>query len=186
MNSYIALEQFARELRNNEYIEDEFDFEKHKRVIFWGVKTLGFDSDTLYESSNANEKLTLYQFLSELIDRITPRQLMTVFPIEKEYDGRKYEMKDYFYSIEKCKEHGLDVPIGNSFDFLWDYHNRDTGGFIVKYMSTLSDVTKYATGQGLMETYLAEIGVTTYTEKIIDGKSVLVENLTFNSKGKLV
>ena len=111
---------------------------------------------------------------------------MNIFPITKDYDGHKYAMKDYFYAMDKCKEHGLDKPIGNSFEFLWDYHNVCIGGFVVNYMSTLSDATRELTGQSLMQTYLAEVGVKSYSEIDVNGKTVLVENLTFNSKGELI
>jgi len=188
LNLNLALDQFSKQLNRNKHIDIDkgFDFEAHKQTILWGVRSLGYGSKELYESTSIEDKLALYQFVSDLIDRITPRQLMSIFPITKEYDGHKYEMKDYFYAMNKCKEHGLDNPISNSFEFLWDYYNRETGGFVVNYLSTLSDVTKEKAGQGLMETYLAEIGSTTYTEKVINGKRVLVENLVFNSKGKLV
>lgn len=186
MNRLIALEQFSGELIRSECIGGEFDFESHKRIIFWGVRSLGHGSEETYGASDAEERLFIYQFLTDLMDQITPRQLMSIFPINKEYDGDKYEMKDYFYTIKKCKNHGLDKPLENSFNFLWDYYNRDTGAFIVNYLSTLSDVSRKMGGQGLMETYLAEIGQSTYSEKTIKGKKVLVENLTFNSKGKLV
>ena len=184
MNSLIALDQFTKLLEK--HLEDEFEFDKHKKIIFWGVKSLGHGNQEFLKKENAGERLSLYRFVSDLIDRITPRQLINIFPITKEYDGHKYEMKDYFYAMDKCKEHGLDKPIGNSFEFLWDYWNRDVGSFVVNYLSTLSDVTKRTTGQGLMETYLAEAEIPTYTEKVINGKRVLVENLTFNSKGKLI
>jgi len=184
MNSLIALDQFTKLLEK--HLEDEFDFDKHKKIIFWGVKSLGHGNREFLKKENAEERLSLYHFVSDLIDRITPRQLINIFPIAKEYDGDKYQMKDYFYAMNKCKEHGLDKPIGNSFEFLWDYYNRDVGGFVVNYLSTLSDINKERSGQGLMESFLAESGVTTYTEKTINGRKVMVENLTFNSKGKLI
>ena len=184
MNSLIALDQFTKLLEK--HLEDEFEFDKHKKIIFWGVKSLGHGNQKFLKKENAEERLSLYRFVSDLIDRITPRQLINIFPIAKDYDGNKYEMKDYFYTMDKCKKHGLDNPIENSFEFLWDYHNEYTGGFVVKYLSTLSDMNRAMTGQGLMETYLAEAEIPTYTEKVINGKRVLVENLTFNSKGKLI
>lgn len=184
MNSLIALEQFTRLLENN--LENEFNFEKHKKIIFWGVKALGHGSKDFLKHDAEEEKLLLYQFVSGLIEKITPRQLMTIFPITKEYDGQKYETKDYFYTIKMCEKHGFDKKIGNSFEFLWDYYNRDIGGFVVNYLSTLSEAYKNKTGKGLAEAYFAEAGITTYSEKVIDGKKVLVENLQFNSKGELI
>lgn len=187
MNSIITNEQFLKELQANKNLDfdKEFDFEIHNKVIFWGVKALGRRSDSIQSEEFLYNTMHLYQFTINMLNKITPRQLMNIFPITKIYDGNKYESKDYFYSMDKCNKHGLDVPIGNAFEFLWDYMNVDTGLFLVKYLSTLSDVRRLETGQGILETYAAENGIKTYRRKQINGKSILVENLTFNSKGEL-
>ena len=39
MNSLIALDQFTKLLEK--HLEDEFEFDKHKKIIFRGVKSLG-------------------------------------------------------------------------------------------------------------------------------------------------
>src|SRR5699024_12254405 len=119
MNSLIALDQFTKLLEK--HLEDEFEFDKHKKIIFWGVKSLGHGNQEFLKKENAGERLSLYRFVSDLIDRITTRQLINIFPITKDYDGYKYEMKDYFCAMDTCKEHGLDKPIGNSYAFLCDY-----------------------------------------------------------------
>src|SRR5699024_8906109 len=115
-----------------------------------------------------HDTMHLYQFVINMLNKITPRHLMNVFPITKVYDGNKYEFKDYFYTMEKCNKHGLNKPIGNAFEFLWDYMNFDTGLFLVKYLSTLSDVRKIETGQSILETYAAESGIKTYKQKQIN------------------
>jgi hypothetical protein len=43
----------------------------------------------------------------------TPRELLRVFPIQKYYEGYKWEVKDYFSSIEYVNEFGLDSWILN-------------------------------------------------------------------------
>lgn len=188
MNTSISNEQFLKELQLNKYfdLDKDFDFDIHKRVIYWGVKSLGEIDEISKEKETLYNNMYLHQFVIDLLNKITPRQLMNIFPISKEYDGHKYELKDYFYTMGKCKEHGLDKPIGNAFEFLWDYMNVYTGIFLVRYLSTLSDVRKLETGQGVMETYAAESGIKTYTKKQIDGKNVFVENLTINSKGEVI
>lgn len=179
--------QFLKQLEKKECIEldGNFNFESCKSLVFWGVKSLGHRKNNGFFGS-AEDKMHWYQFILSALDEITPRQLISIFPITKVYDGKKYGMKDYFYTMGMCENHGLDKKIGDSFEFLWDYFNRDIGGFVVNYLSTLSDVHKEKNGKSLAEIYFAEAGITTYSEKNIGGKSVMVENLQFNSKGKLI
>jgi len=188
MSPTIVNEQFLRELQINRYfdLETEFDVELHGKLIFWGVKALGRNHELITDQESLDNQMYLYQFVLGLLNKITPNQLMNIFPIKKVYDGEKYEFKDYFSTIEHCRNRGLDKPIGNAFDFLWDYMNTDTGLFVVRYLSVLSDFQKIKTGQGILETYAAENGIKTYKEQQINGKSVFVENLAFNSKGELL
>lgn len=188
MNPIITNEQFLKELEMNQYFDfdEEFDFEIHNRLIFWGVKSLGRNHEFDGDLDFLQDTMYLYQFIMDLLERITPNQLMNMFPIEKVYDGEKYELKDYFSTIEHCKAHGLNKPIGNAFEFLWDYMNTDTGLFLVRYMSFLSDINKLKTGQGILETYAAEMGIKTYKKREVNGRTVMIEKLSFNSKGELL
>lgn len=188
MNPIISNRQFLKELKNNQYFDfkSEFDLEIHSRLIYWGVKSLSDRGDNDQGKDSLHDSLNLYQFVMDMLSKITPRELMNIHPVTKVYDGEKYGVKDYFYTMKKCKEHGMDKPIGNAFEFLWDYMNTDTGLFLVRYLSILSDIRKIETGQGVLETYAAEVGLKTYKEKQINGEIVFVENLTFNSKGELL
>lgn len=89
---------------------------------------------------------------------ITPREFLTMFPIKKEFDGQKYECKDYFYTKEYLSTIDLDEPISEPFEFLWDYWNSDTARFLMNVMGAMSDVRKEQTGKGIMQEFLEKEG----------------------------
>ena len=98
-----------------------------------------------------------------ILGQITPRELMQVFPVSKEYDGHRWECKDYFYTMKELKAHGLDKPLGGGREgvlgILWDYMNDTTRMFLVGYTGVMSDIYRMETGKGIMETWLEENGV---------------------------
>lgn len=62
----------------------------------------------------------------------TPRDVLRMFPPTKEYDGERWGMKDYFYTIEKARAFGLDKPLGKHVEaFLWDYMEPHLNMFLV-------------------------------------------------------
>lgn len=97
------------------------------------------------------------------MSQLTTNELATIFPIEKDYDGHKYECKDYFYTIEKIKEIGLDKIIGNKIeDLLFDYQNKEIRDFSVHCMMLYSNLMKIETGKGIMERWAEKNNITTY------------------------
>lgn len=73
---------------------------------------------TLFEGNENNKDMeslifnyTLIQFILRLLEGLTPRQVLTVFPIEKSFNGYKYEFKDYYSSMDEVNELGIDKPL---------------------------------------------------------------------------
>lgn len=156
-----------------------YDFSK---IVFSGIKSL----KVRVEKGSLEDELYLYESIIMFIGTMTPRQFMNVFPIDKDYDGSKYDCKDYFYTMKKCTEYGLDKPITDAFDFLWDYWNRETSHFVINYMSVMSDIRKKKTGRSILEEFATERGIKTYAEKQINGETYFVENIATNSKGEII
>lgn len=68
------------------------------------------------------------QNLYDTIDRVynfigflTIRDLLSIFPIRKDYDGELYQCKDYFYTVDVLSKMDWDKPIGrdNVFSLMW-------------------------------------------------------------------
>jgi len=151
-------------------------------LILWGVKSL----KERFKLDSFEDELYLYETVIQLIQQVTPRQFMNIFPIDKDYDGNKYDCKDYFYTIKKSKQYGLDNRITDAFEFLWDYWNRETSQFVISYMSVMSDISKKETGRSLLEEFATEQGIKTYAKKEINGETFFIENIATNSKGEII
>ncbi len=175
-------------------------FEKHSKIDDWsqdelmkaalcGVKYINYAIDI----DSANHRLdNTYQTLFEvkqnafnlidalfgLIGRIKLKNLIKIFPIDKDYDGDKWGCKDYFFTMDVLREKGLDNAVGRDgvFDLMWDYENRDLREFTVFYMSCMSAMYKQQTGVGIAEKFCEDNGIGTYTMDRENG--LVIDNQT--------
>lgn len=87
------------------------------------------------------EKLLIqYYAVVELIGRLTPRELIKIFPIDKVYDGTK----DYFYTMNALNRIGMDTQIDkNAAALIGDYMNWDLHIFKVNIFGLLSDRSRH-------------------------------------------
>lgn len=110
-------------------------------------------------------RFTLIDLIMDALSELTPQELMIIFPITKNYDGHKYQSKDYFTTIEDIKKYPVNEPIGrdNIVSLIWDYWNWDLNFFLVEYMSVMSDINCLQTGKGLMEQFMDDNGGETFT-----------------------
>lgn len=136
-----------------------------KQMIFYGVKYINSsqsDKPRTYEWLEC--EIYLITFLISAIGLLTPAELLTIFPLEKQYDGAKYETKDYFYSMKTIREIGLNNVIGDKADkLLWDYCNWDIDNFVVNMMCFLSDIRQLEGETSVMEEFSELLGLTIYT-----------------------
>ncbi len=175
-NAYLGLL-----LKNDGYMPYE-DKDELKKFVFLVVNNVSLHR--IFSKNKNHEEETVFKefyLMSEFMDAIgclTPNELMQIFPINKKYDGAKYQSKDYFYTIEAIKKHGPDKVIGkgNAFNFLWDYCNNQLNLFVVEYMSAMSNLYKLQSGKGIMEEFFEKNGVDTYTYDDVDG--YLINNRT--------
>ena len=100
------------------------------------------------------------EYAVELLGTLTPRQIETTFPPTKEYDGDRFECKDYFSAIRALRKYPSGKSIGslNAFEFLMDYYNRDTNQLAVCMMLAVSDCHKAQTGRDILDDYCEEAG----------------------------
>ena len=112
--------------------------DKLAKVGLAGIKYICSCRDVSRESLKLgiDEPKTLEQnqYRFQLIDSIfgvlgclTLRNFVNTFPIDKTYDGAKWEEKDYFYTMEVLSKMDWDKPIGRDelSELLWDYMNAD-------------------------------------------------------------
>lgn len=173
-------------------------FQKHKSIDEWsqdelmkvalcGVKYIKCVADIERENQRLDSSyntpfavkeagFNMIDALFGIIGQIKLKNLIKIFPIDKTYDGDKWDCKDYFFTMGVLKEKGLDNVVGRDgvFDLMWDYENKDLREFTVFYMSCMSAMYKQQTGVGMAEKFCEDNGIGTYTMDRENG--LLIDN----------
>lgn len=87
----------------------------------------------------------------DAIGRLTPQKLLQLYPVTKEYDGERWDCKDYFYTMDKLKQWPPDKPIGTAQEvarLLWDYQNKDLEIMLLQWMNAVNDLKFYCNVNG--------------------------------------
>lgn len=140
------------------------------KVALCGVKYINCAIDVDRENHRLNDKYELtfeikesaFTFIDALfgvIGRIKLNNLIKIFPIEKTYDGDKWECKDYFYTMNVLKKKGLDSAVGRDdvFGLLWDYENNDLSKITLFYMECMSALYRQQTGVSMTDKFFDDI-----------------------------
>ena len=136
-------------------------------------KKLGIDEGrTLTEEQI---RFTVIDSIFTILGCLTLRNFVTTFPIDKTYDGAKWEEKDYFSTMEVLSEMDWDKPIGRDelSELLWDYYNADLRHAYVEFTTAMSAIYRAQTGKGIAETWCDNMGIPTYTE---DSETRIMKN----------
>lgn len=96
----------------------------------------------------------------EALSRLTLLELQQMFPVDKVYDGDKYGIKDYFYTIQKISQIDQDKPIyisSNIESILWNYENVDIRMFAVNHTGNLGDWSIYLNDNSKHEDFFLKL-----------------------------
>lgn len=145
--------------------------ENYKKLVYWSIRYLPH-----YENDNVEEKFTYISCLKNCLKKLTYREFINLFPITKEYDGAKWEMKDYYSTMEYLNDKSLDDYIEDPLDLIFEYDNWYIIEFGVQVMSVTSDINKIQTGIGITEAFMYG------KEMPHDSKGNII---SVNSKGKV-
>lgn len=130
------------------------------RTVFYGVRYV------VAAMRGRPASKELISRVVELVGQLTPRELLQIFPVEKVYNGERWETKDYFFTMDVLRKHGLDKPLGADVcDVLWDYTNTHVRLFNVAMMNAVDALRRMA-GQDTLLLEWAEgngVKLTTYT-----------------------
>lgn len=139
------------------YINSFCEFKReHKRVGTNYVQTL----------EGAQATFQLIDAIFTICGYLTLRNFVTTFPIDKTYDGSKWDEKDYFYTMDVLSKMDWDKPVGRDelSELLWDYENEELRHAYIEFTTAMSAMYKAQTGKGIAETWLDDLGIPTYTE----------------------
>ena len=123
--------------------------ENYKKLVYWSIRYLPH-----YENDNVEEKFAYISCLKDCLKKLTYREFINLFPIAKEYDGTKWEMKDYYSTMEYLNDKSLDDYIEDPLELIFEYYNWDIIIFGVEVMSATSEMNKIQTGIGITEAFM--------------------------------
>lgn len=95
---------------------EQYDKDTLKKLILLGVKTVVAIESRKKDKDSLTLLFSIISFVNSLMELLTPREFETIFPIDKVYDGERWEMKDYFYTRKYIEEFGIDKIIGKDID----------------------------------------------------------------------
>lgn len=142
-----AIKRFADTHRGmTEWAHDDI-----KKMIFIEVnymyaihRTDKNENDISYYHMGIMERFEYLESIVGLIGLLKPMELQELFPVDKIYDGDKYQSKDYYYTMEALRKLDPEQPIGReAFALLWDYQNWSLSFFLVELISVMNTVAQY-------------------------------------------
>ena len=138
--------------------------EVRKQLIYYYVKEIPLrynESGPIMDRKTLDDLYTTIEYTDHLIGHITPRDLTQIYPIEKSYDGNKYGTVDYFSTMEKLEEFGMDEPITQDrvIDVLFGYDNKHICEYVCTMLSVISGLRRCEGHPGIMEEYFGPLGV---------------------------
>lgn len=131
-----------------------------EKIIWYGVKRI----ITMPEYKDYELAVSDFQSIcsiKSLMECMTLKQFMTTFPIEKTYDGERWGVKDYYYTVNYIKEIGLNSQdeLGeHTLELLTEYMNPDIHDLFVKSLTTMSAIRRYEGHLSLVEEFMASEG----------------------------
>lgn len=158
---------FINELQkaNDKYkTATEYDKDTLKKLIWSGVKMIIASESRSINKEGLESKFSLVTFINSLLALLTPREFQNIFPIDKVYYAEEDYWKDYFYTRRYIECFGEDKVIGEEIDeFLWEYQNWTISHYMLEMMGIASDLRKLETGKSIMEEFIEEQGLPSYT-----------------------
>jgi len=118
--------------------------------------------------------LFTWNILKAVMGRLTPRELMEIFPVDKRFDGVRWSELDYFTTMDLVRKHGRDVPLceaENLTEFLMEYQNSHIRKMLVKVICAISEQMRRERGYGVWEKACAHFGIP-YRTQTPDGEFI--------------
>ncbi len=135
--------------------------ENFKHYLYLAIKLIPklFDYRKKYTSDEVGQWFDFINYIDGMIALLTPRELMQMFPITKEYDGKKYGMKDYFFTMNVIDQMGVDNLIGDPYSFLFDYMNTDTQIYMCTWTAIINRGYQAQGGRDILLDFFEEQGM---------------------------
>ena len=130
------------------------------RAIFYGVKLIGVTDNRNLTEEEAERRFWMINSTQAMMKAITPIELMQMFPVKKAYDGQRGGYKDYFFTMDVLRRHGLDKPLGEAVnEILWDYMNQSIMAFVVASLAVMDELRRHNGEKSMFQEFMDEQGV---------------------------
>ena len=129
-----------------------------QKCIWGGVKYFSRFKYNIDDYEELIKAFMNYEYIKDVMRLITFKQFINLFPIEKSFDGYKWECKDYWSTMDYLKDFDLNDFIGENVDeLLSNYYNSDIINFCVMQMLVYDRIARMQGNLGLMEQFLNEV-----------------------------
>ncbi len=156
-----AFVRFSEKLDlDNIFKYDQMSKDELIQYIFLGIKSINTIHQRVKQKKNIDLLFSEYALINNIvlaITYITPRDLIQIFPIKKEYNGEKYGIKDYYFTIKAMQAAGLDKIMQEEekvLEILWNLTNTDIKMFIVALVSCVNDIDYLQIEKSLLAEFL--------------------------------
>ncbi len=147
----------------------QFYPDKARQYLYLNIKFVkhAFDFNKDYTAEEIRDWFVLIEGIGNMIGCLTPKEFMQIFPVEKDFDGEKYQCKDYFYTMEYISRLDSNKPIGkdNASEFLFEYQNWDINEYMSAWMGIVNRMHKLHGGRDITEEFFEENGLHIRTMK---------------------
>lgn len=157
-----------------------------KKLITYGVKIVNSKPREKFTSIQiARNNFEFADSIQSLMGLLTPKQFEKLFPIKKDFDGHKWECKDYFYTRKYVDNLEQDKPMGSCKipRLLWEYVNDELMDFSLEIMDYIDNIRRLNGEPSCIEEFFSKEGLKTYTmHEDEKGKKFIVDNETGKPK----
>lgn len=138
------------------------------KAAYAGVRSFCIDHNGIYvaekfllgKEHDAMETLrtafSIHNSIIDLFSKMTPNEIIRLFPPAKEYDGEKYGAKDWYTAMDAVKKAGSDKPIGDdvkTVEFLGDTNNMFLRIFCVAGFLLVDGLRRAEGQEGMLEEF---------------------------------
>ena len=142
-----------------------------KRLVLWCGRQLVWEQEHK-ELFSAEDIFTVREFYNIFASKLTYREFMEIYPIDKRYDGDRWGTRDYYSTMEFLSDIDLDSQIGGEkqvMDLFWEYDNWELLDVASASMCVMSAMSRKLLGVDPAEAF--------FTKE---------ENYAHDSKGNIV
>lgn len=135
-----------------------------RKMIFGFIKFYARLNRENYFDGMEKEKLIMtfqtFSAMDRIIEEFTIAEFMQIFPPEKKFDGAKYEVIDYYSTMEYIDElGGIDTLIANvgAREFIANYYNVDIFNYNIASILLMSAIQVSEGKPTLAEEFVADM-----------------------------